>query len=82
MSEEKLPVSSTLNVLNHKKLFKSEKWWSETVFLDSFGRKQVAVYLWQNRNGQWKRKQKFVIRNKDHWEQVKESIEDFIDKLP
>lgn len=82
MDDEKLPVSSALNVLDHKKLFKSKNWWSETVYLDSFGRKQVAVYLWQNRDGQWKRKQKFVVRNKDHWEQVKGAIEGFIDKLP
>jgi hypothetical protein len=82
MSEEKLPVSEKLTVLQSANLYKTKKWWSATALLESFGRKQVAVYLWLNKDGQWKRQEKFIIHSKKEWEEIKGSVDKLIDKLP
>ncbi len=79
--EEKLPISEVLNVIDSVNVYKTDKWWSAVVLLESYGRKQVAVYVWSNRNGEWKRRQKFVITRKQQWEQVKPKIEEFVAKL-
>jgi hypothetical protein len=79
--EEKLPISEVLKVIDRVDIYKTDKWWSAVVLLESYGRKQVAVYVWNNRNGEWKRRQKFVITRKQQWEQVKPKIEEFVAKL-
>ena len=81
MSEDKLPISEKLTVLNSVTLYKTGKWWSAVALVDSFGRKQVATYVWLNKNGTWKRQQKFVIRNKEEWTKIKEAIEKFLANL-
>jgi len=78
MSEKKFPVSETLNVLKGITLYKTEKWWSAVVLLDSFGRKQVAVYLWSKKDDQWKRRQKLVVKNKEEWDRLKNAVEEVI----
>ena len=80
MSED-FPVSAKLKVIKGKTLYKTEKWWSAVVVLDSFGRKQVAVYLWGKSNDQWKRRQKLVVKNKEEWDRLKEAMEDVLQHL-
>lgn len=82
MSEEKLPVSEALNVLKSETLYKTAKWWFAVAFLESFGRKQVALYLWISKDGRWKRQEKLIIHNKKEWQQIKDSVEKFIQELP
>jgi len=47
--KEKLPVSETLKVLDYRTLEKNPKWWSAVALIDSWGRKQVCLYLWQKK---------------------------------
>ncbi|MEM2896017.1 MAG: hypothetical protein QW265_00060 [Candidatus Bathyarchaeia archaeon] len=79
--EEKLPVSSELKVIESINIYKTNKWWSSVALIESFGRKQIAVYLWTNKNGEWKRKQKFVIHGKEEWLKVKDAIERLLPSL-
>ena len=72
---EQLPLSSFYKVIDHVTIFKSEKWWEAIVIIESFGRRSIAMYLWQNRDGKWKRKHKFQIRNPQEWEKVKSAID-------
>jgi len=72
---EPLPLSTFYKVIDHVTIFKSEKWWEAIVIIESFGRRSIAMYLWQNRNGQWKRKHKFQIRNSQEWEKVKGAVD-------
>ena len=81
MSEDKLPISEKLTVLDSVILYKTSNWWSAVALIDSFGRKQIATYLWLNKNGTWKRQQKFVIKNKEEWTKVREAIEKFLPNL-
>lgn len=82
MGEEELPVSESLKVIQGITLYKTEKWWSAVVLLDSFGRRQIAAYLWMKRGDQWKRKNKFAIHNKVEWRRIKEAIEKLAQSLP
>ena len=81
MSEEKLPISEKLTVLKAETMYKTDKWWSAIALVDSFGKKQVATYLWLKKDNAWKRKQKFVIRSKKEWQEVKEAVEKMVEEL-
>lgn len=81
MSEEKFPVSSALKVIEGITIRKSDRWWSAVVLLDSFGRRQICLYLWQKRQDKWKRQHKFIVRSKDDWELIKKSTEKLLAKL-
>ena len=82
MSEtEKLPLSEFYKVIDYTTIFKSEKWWEAIVIIESFGRRSIAMYLWQKRNDTWKRKHKFQIRNLDEWNRVKAAVERLAPKL-
>ena len=72
---ELLPLSSFYKVIDYVTIFKSEKWWEAIVTIESFGRRSIAMYLWQNKDGKWKRKHKFQIRNPQEWEKVKSAID-------
>ena len=82
MSEEKLPISEELKVLEGTTIYKTGKWWSAVALIDSFGRRQVALYLWLNKDGKWKRQQKFVIHSKGEWLKVREVVDRLSEKLP
>jgi hypothetical protein len=80
-AEEKLPISGFYKVVDYVNIFKSEKWWEAIVVFESFGRRSIGLYLWQNRNGTWKRKHKFNIRNLEEWNKLKSAIEQLTSKL-
>ena len=80
-TEERLPVSEQLKVIDYVTLYKTAKWWSAVALVDSFGRKQIAIYLWVNRAGQWKRKQKFVVHNRGEWANIKEAVEKLLPQI-
>jgi len=78
---EQLPLSSFYKVIDYVTIFRSEKWWEAIVVIESFGRRSIAMYLWQKRNDLWKRKHKFQIRNLQEWEKVKGAIDILAPKL-
>lgn len=78
MSEEKFPISEKLKVIEGTTLYKTDKWWSAVLHVESFGRKQIAMYLWNKRGDAWKRRQKFVVKNKDEWTKIKEAVERYL----
>lgn len=82
LAEKKFPVSETIKVLEGTTLFKTDKWWAAVLLVESFGRKQIATYLWSKKGEEWKRRQKFVIRKKGEWLQIKEEIEKLLPQLP
>jgi hypothetical protein len=81
MSEEKLPISEKLRVLDSVTLYKTGKWWSAIALVESFGRKQIAFYVWLNKGGSWKRNQKFTIHDNSEWTRIKEAVEKFVTQL-
>ncbi len=79
--DEKPPVSDFYTLIDHVTIFKSDKWWEAVAVIESFGRRSIALYLWQFRDGKWKRKHKFELRNLQEWEQVKKAVEALTPKM-
>jgi len=75
---EQLPLSSFYKVVDYVTVFRSEKWWEAIVVIESLGRRSIAMYLWQKKGDQWKRKHKFQIRNMQEWEKLKGAIEKLV----
>ena len=73
--EEKLPISSVYKVLDYVTVFKTDLWWEAVVVFETYGKRQLGLYLWQKRKGVWKRKNKFGIRNSDEWSRLKAIVE-------
>ncbi len=78
---EQYPISEELKVIEGQTLYKTEKWWAAVFLLESFGRRQIAFYLWLKRTGSWKRSQKYVIRKESEWAQIADIVERLMPKL-
>jgi hypothetical protein len=79
--KEKLPLWESYKVIDYITIYKTQKWWEAVVVFESFGRRTIATYLWTNKDGTWKRKQKLQVRTTDEWNKVKNAIEQLIPKL-
>ena len=80
--DEHVPIVPPLKVLTQKTINKRFGWWSAVVLLESYGRKQVCLYLWQKKeDGGWKRKQKFAIHNQEDWELIQGAVSGMIGEL-
>ena len=80
--DEKVPIVAPLKVTTQKTINKRFGWWSAVVLLESYGRKQVCLYLWQKKeDGGWKRKQKFAIHNQEDWELIQDAVAGTIKEL-
>ena len=78
--EESLPVSDYYTVSHSSTVFKTENWWKEIVSISEKGDynpepEEIVVYLWQDKNGEWKRSQKYSVEDPEGWETEKEAIE-------
>ena len=80
--DEQVPIVPPLKVLTQKTVNKRFGWWSAVVLLESYGRKQVCLYLWQKKeDGGGKRKQKFAIHNQEDWELIQGAVSGMIGEL-
>ena len=80
--DEPVPIVPPLKVLTQKTVNKRFGWWSAVVLLESYGRKQVCLYLWQKKeDGGWKRKQKFAIHNQEDWGLIQGAVNGMISEL-
>jgi hypothetical protein len=78
MVEENFPISEKLKVIEGTTIYKTDTWWSAVLLIESFGRKQVAIYLWNKKGDDWKRRQKFVVSNKDSWKKMAEAVDKYL----
>ena len=81
MELEKFPVHEVIKIVEAKTVYKTEKWWQAVVLGEAFGRKFVALYLWQKKGDRWKQVHKFKINRRQNWEQVKPLIDELVAKL-
>jgi aminopeptidase len=79
--KEKLPISEFYKVIYYTTIFKSDLWWEAVVVFETCGKRQIGMYLWQKRNGTWKRKNKFGIRTLDEWSKLKAAMDQLTPKL-
>jgi len=76
--EKRFPVHETIEVLEGKSVYKTERWWLAVLKVRSFGRTMVSVYLWKNVDGRWKRQQKISFRDRETWEKVRRIIDGYL----
>ncbi|UCB57509.1 MAG: hypothetical protein JSV30_02705 [Candidatus Omnitrophota bacterium] len=79
--EEKIPIEPPLQVVDYRTLSKAFGWWAAAVLIESWGRKQVCLYLWQRKKDGWKRKQKFTVHDAEKWEQIVQAVEELLPKM-
>lgn len=79
--DEAVPIVPPLKVLGHKTINKRFGWWSAVVLVDSWGRKQICMYLWQKKGNKWARKQKFAVHSQEDWVTISEAVEGMLSEL-
>jgi aminopeptidase len=79
--EEKLPISEFYKVVDYVTIFKSADWWEASVAFEVYGKRQLGLYLWQKRGGEWKRKNKFGIRTLEEWGKLKRAVDKLSPRL-
>lgn len=76
------PVSDYYTVATGETVFQDEGWWKAIVNVvekGSYETDEVMVYVWQQVDGDWRRRQKYTIKSVDDWEEEREIIEDHLE---
>ena len=79
--DERVPIKPPLRLLKIRTINKRFGWWAAVVLLESYAKKQICFYLWQKKDDNWKRKQKFGIHSKEDWQLMKTAVEEFVNEL-
>ena len=77
---EDYPVHEELDVVDGQTIYHNDDWWKAVVAYESWNGNEVAVYLWQKQDGQWRRKQKFKVDDQQEWTAVREAVNDMVDE--
>lgn len=76
-----LPVSDYYHVAQGETVFKTDDWWKAIVGIDkkgSYDTHEVIIYLWQNTDKGWKRRQKYAVKDIDDWEDDFKAVESLL----
>jgi aminopeptidase len=79
--EEKLPISEVYKLIDYRNIFKTDLWWEAIVVYENYGKRQIGLYLWQKRKGEWKRKNKFSFRTLEEWSKIKNAVDQLTPKI-
>lgn len=78
---QKFPVHEELEIVDGHTIYKHGQWWKAVVLIDGFQGLEVSVYLWKKKDGEWKRQQKFKVKDVDEWEVTKGIIDSFLEQM-
>lgn len=78
---EDFPVHETIDVHEGETIYRTAQWWKAVILYEGYRDTKIAIYLWQYTDGEWRRRQKFVVRSRDDWERDTEYIETLLSKL-
>ena len=73
------PVSDYYTVGVGETVFQNDDWWKAIVNVvekGSYETNEVMVYLWQNQEDEWRRRQKYTIKSVSDWEEEREVIDE------
>lgn len=79
------PASDYYTVADGETVSKGDGWWKAIVRVVEKGNyetNEVMVYVWQNVDDQWRRRQKYTIKSVSDWEEEREIIEDHLSSKP
>lgn len=71
------PVSDYYTVAAGMTVFQSDHWWKailNVVEKGNYETDEVMVYLWQKRDEDWRRRQKYTIKGENDWEEERAVI--------
>lgn len=75
--EDTLPVSDYYEVAAGETVFRSDNWWKAIVKITkkgSYETEEVMIYLWQETDGDWRRRQKYTIKSEERWQEEAEVV--------
>lgn len=73
------PVHESISVESGVTIYRTDQWWKAAVkYSIDEGEPVVAIYLWLNDDGEWKRKQKYTINSKEDWLVDKTLVEHYL----
>lgn len=76
------PVSDYYTISQAKSVFQTDEWWKAIVLIDEKGTyetQEVIIYLWQLVDDDWRRRQKYAIKNTDDWSDDYEAVNALLD---
>lgn len=81
LDDEELPVSDYYTASEFENIYKTDGWWKSIVSVIQKGdyelnTPEVIVYVWQNQDDKWRRRQKYAIKDPSDWEEEKEIIKE------
>ena len=76
-----LPVSNVITVIEYREHYRTQKWWCFTILCNKFAHDEISTYLFINKDGKWKRKQKFTVKNEQAWQSIKNAHEELLPKI-
>lgn len=81
-SAEDFPVSDYYETAAGETVFQSDGWWKAILKISkkgSYETEEVMIYLWQEVDGDWRRRQKFTIKSEERWREEVDVIESIVD---
>jgi len=82
VSSEDFPVSDYYEVEAGENVFQSDGWWKAILKISgkgSYETEEVMIYLWQEVDDDWRRRQKYTIKSQDRWAEEQVAIESVLD---
>lgn len=82
-SQEDFPVSDYYRVTQGETVFQTDGWWKVILAIDqkgSYETHEVIFYLWQRVDGDWRRRQKYAIKNLGDWEDDRQAVDAIVDE--
>lgn len=79
---ENWPVSDYYDLGAGVTVFQSDGWWKailKIVQKGSYETEEVMVYLWQEQDDDWRRRQKYTIKSHDSWREEAATVERVLD---
>jgi hypothetical protein len=84
--DRELPVSDYYEVGAGETVFRSSDWWKailKIVQKGSYETEEIMIYLWQEVDDEWRRRQKYTIKDRESWEEERAAVESILEnELP
>ena len=77
-STDEFPVSDYYELANGETIFQSDGWWKAILKISqkgSYETEEVMIYLWQEGDEDWRRRQKYTIKSQEKWGEERKIIE-------
>ena len=79
--QTEFPVSDYYRISHGETVFKTDRWWKAIVTISqkgSYETQEVIIYLWQNTDSTWRRRQKYAIKDADDWEADRRAVDELL----